>query len=110
AQIMQDKMMVFRPAVIGRLEQLSFTEGTRMHPYMIDGATYSETVNIKLPAGFDVDEIPDGAKLDTEFGKYEASYVVKGDTLTFTRSLRLSRSTIAADKYDGVRNFFGRVR
>ena len=110
AQIMQGKLMVFKPAIIGRLERLSFTEGKRMHPYMIDATFYSETVRFKLPPGFDVDEIPSATKLETDFGKYEANYEVKGDQLIFTRSLKLNRSTISADKYDTVRNFFGRVR
>jgi hypothetical protein len=109
AQIMQGRLMVFKPAIIGRLEQLSFTEGTRVHPYLIDATLYSETVKIKLPEGFDVDELPSGTKIETAFGKYDANYSVSGDLLTFTRSLKLNRSTIPADKYDTVRSFFGRV-
>lgn len=109
AQIMQGKLMVFKPAIIGRLEQLSFTEGTRLHPYLIEATTYSETVKIKLPQGFDVDEIPSATKIETEFGKYNANYVVNGDVLTFTRSLKLNRSTIPANKYETVRSFFVRV-
>lgn len=109
AQIMQNRLMVFKPAIIGRLEQLTFTEGVRVHPYMIDARVYSETVRIKLPAGFNVDEIPDETKLDTEFGNYHANYEVKGDTLIFSRSLKLNRSTIPSEKYDTVRNFFGRI-
>ncbi len=110
AQIMQGKLMVFKPAIVGRLERLSFTEGKRMQPYMIDATYYSETVRFKLPQGFSVDETPDAVKLDTDFGKYEVKYEVKGDQLIFTRSLKLTRSSIPADKYDSIRKFFGSVR
>lgn len=109
AQLMQDRLMVFKPAVIGRLERLSFTEGKRAHPFMIDATTYSENVKIKLPTGFVVDEIPEATRIDAAFGKYDASYEVSGEYLIFTRSLKLNRSTIPADKYDTVRAFFGRV-
>lgn len=109
AQIMQDRLMVFKPAVVGRLERLSFTEGKRIHPFMIDATTYSESVKIKLPPGFAIDEVPDSTNLETDFGKYTANYEVSGDSLVFTRSLRLNRSTIPADKYETVRSFFGRI-
>jgi hypothetical protein len=109
AQIMQGRLMVFKPAVIGRLERLSFTEGRRSHPFVLDNTSYSESVKIKLPVGFEVDEMPEPAKLETAFGKYSADYKVVGDSLVFTRSLVLNRSTIPADKYDSVKNFFGSV-
>lgn len=109
AQIMQDHLMVFRPAIIGRLERLGFTEGKRQNPFKLDAADYTETVKIKLPAGFVVDEMPDAAKLETPFGQYNATYRVEGDTLLFSRSLKLARATIPPDKYETVRDFFGRI-
>jgi hypothetical protein len=110
AQIMQNRLMVFKPAVIGRLDRLSFSEGKRMHPYMVDSTSYAERVNIKLPQGFVVDEVPDATSLETAFGKYSANYEVKGEYLIFTRELKLNRTSVPAEKYDMVRNFFGRVR
>ena len=110
AQIMQGRLMVFKPAVIGRLDRLSFTEGKRNHPYLVDATSYTESVKIKLPTGFIVDEMPEATQIQTEFGKYSAKYEVSGEFLIFTRSLNLSRSTIPADKYDTIKGFFGRVR
>ena len=81
-----------------------------MHPYMIDAQAYTETVKVKLPAGFAVDEMPDPTKIETAFGRYSAAYEVKGDTLIFARSLKLNRATVPADKYDTVMTFFGNVR
>lgn len=109
AQIMQNRLMVFKPAVIGRLDNLLFSDGQRLHPFMIDASAYSESIKIKIPAGFIVDEIPEATKLETSFGKYSVNYEVKDEYIIFTRSLKLNRSTIPADKYDSVRNFFGQV-
>ena len=109
AQVMQNRLMVFKPAVIGRLDNLSFNDGERLHPFMIDSSAYSESIKIKIPAGFTVDEIPEATKLETSFGKYSVNYEVKDDYILFTRSLKLNRSTIPADKYDSIRNFFGQV-
>lgn len=110
AQVMQNRLLVFKPAVIGRLERLSFSNGARVHPYKINSSAYSETVMVKLPAGFTVDEIPDATRLDSAFGKYSATYEVANGYLTFKRSLTLTRTLVPAEKYDSVENFFGRVR
>jgi Domain of Unknown Function with PDB structure (DUF3857)/Transglutaminase-like superfamily len=109
AQIMQNRLMVFKPAVIGRLDNLSFNDGQRLHPFVINSTAYSESIKIKIPAGFTVDEVPEATKLETSFGKYSVDYEVKEDYILFTRSLKLNRSTIPADKYDSIRSFFGRV-
>ncbi len=109
AQIMQGKLMVFKPAVIGRLDRLSFSEDKRMNPFMIDSVSYSEKVKIKLPTGFSVDEIPEAMDITVDFGKYSASFEVAGEYLIFHRSLKLTRSEVPAAKYDSVKTFFGKI-
>lgn len=109
AQIMQDRLMVFKPTIIGRLDQLSFTEGKRFNPYRVNSTAYSESVRIKLPDGFTVDEVPDTVKLETPFGTYDATYEVKGEHIVFTRSLKLNRYEVPAENYGSIRDFFGRV-
>jgi hypothetical protein len=109
AQIMQERLMVFKPAIIGRLDRLSFSEGKRFNPFMINATSYSENVRIKLPAGFAVDEIPEATKLETPFGKYDASYEVNGEHIVFTRSLKLNRYMVPAENYASIRDFFGRM-
>ncbi len=76
---------------------------------MLEPYALTETVHIKLPADFDVDELPDPLKLDTPFGSYTASYEVKGDQLVFTRTLTLRATTIPTDQYASVRSFFERI-
>lgn len=109
AQIMQGKLLVFKPAMLSRTNRV-FTDGKRTQPYVVDSSTYSENVKIKLPEGFIVDELPDATSLETSFGKFSANYAVDGGYLIFKRSMKLNRSTIPADKYDSVRSFFGRVQ
>ena len=106
---MQERLMVFKPAIIGRLERFSFSTEKRMNPFMMDATSYSESVKIKLPEGFAVDEMPEATKLQTAFGNYDATYEVSGEYLVFNRALTINRSTILPDKYQTVKDFFGRV-
>jgi hypothetical protein len=110
AQLMQGKLMVFNPAMVGRLDQFSLIEGKRATPIMIDSSYYTETIKVKLPDGFIVDEMPESNKIETPFGNYSAKYEMGNGFLLLTRSLVLNRTTVPASGYEDVKHFFGVVR
>jgi len=109
-QIMQNRLLVFNPAIVSRRESLLLTEGKREHPIVLDSHAFTEVVRVKLPAGFDVDEMPDAVKLNAPFGSYKTSYEVKNGELVFTRALTQRATTIPAAQYQLVRSFFERIR
>jgi hypothetical protein len=109
-QLMQGRLLIFRPAIVGRRDSLYLTEAKRKHPVVLTSNAYSETVRVKLPAGFAVDEMPDAVKLDTAFGSYATSYEVKDGELIFSRKLVQRATTIPAEQYNSVRSFFERIR
>jgi hypothetical protein len=109
-QLMQDRLLVFKPAIVSRLDGLSLTAAARKHPVVLQSRAYNETVHIKLPAGFDVDELPDAVKLETAFGSYTSTYEVKDGSLIFTRALVQRAATIPAERYADVRAYFERIR
>jgi hypothetical protein len=110
AQLMQDRLLVFKPAVVSRREGLALTAATRKHPVVLRANAYSETVQVKLPAGFTVDEVPDAVKPETSFGTYVTSYEVKNNQLVFKRQLSQQATTIAPADYEKVRKFFESIR
>ncbi len=109
-QLMQDRLLVFKPAIVSRRESVFLNATARKHPVVLSSYAYTETVNVKLPAGFDVDELPDAVKLDAPFGTYAATYAVKDGQLHFTRTLLQRAATIPVEQYATVRNFFERIR
>jgi hypothetical protein len=109
-QVMQGRLLVFKPAIVSRRDSLFLTESSRKHPVVLESHAYTETVKVKLPEGFDVDELPDPMKLDTPFGTYATSYLVKEGQLHFTRSLLLRGATISVGDYAKVRGFFEKMR
>jgi hypothetical protein len=110
AQLMQDRLLVFKPAIVSRLDWLSLTGASRTHPVVLNSRAYTETVRFKLPEGFNVDELPDPVKLETAFGNYASTYEVKDGQLVFTRTLVQRATIIPAAQYSAVRNFFERIR
>jgi hypothetical protein len=109
-QLMQDRLLVFKPVVVDRLNSLWLTENTRTHPVVMEANSFNETATFKLPAGFIVDEMPDPINLETSFGKYSTSYEVAGGSLIFKRSLVLNSATIPVEKYSTVKDFFVKIR
>jgi len=110
AQLMRGKLMVFKPAVVSRRSSVFLTDAKRKHPVVLDSEAYVETVRIKLPEGFDVDEMPDAVEVNQPFGNYAAKCEVKDGHLIFRRSLALKAGTIPVEQYASVRGFFERIR
>ena len=110
AQSMRGQLLVFKPAVVARRDSLDLMATARRHPLVLESEAFTETVRVKLPDGFAVDEMPDAAKLETPFGKYSATYEVKDGHLIFTRNLVVQAGMIPAAQYPQVREFFGRIR
>lgn len=109
-QLMQGRLLVFKPVVVARRDALFLTESKRSHPVQLDSNAFSEKIVFKLPAGFAVDETPDAVTLDTPFGKYSTKYEVKEGQLIFTRTLVVNQATVSVDKYEAVRSFYTKIR
>src|ERR1044072_8249475 len=107
---MRDRFLFLKPAMVSRRDSLVLTEARRTQPVVLTSNSYTETVRVKLPAGFAVDEVPDAVKLETSFGSYATNYEVKDGQLLFTRKLIQRATTIPADQYSSVRSFFEKIR
>jgi len=106
---MQNRLLVFKPAIINSTNSVYLTEKTRLHPVMLDSEPFNETMTFTLSPGLVVDEILDAVSLETPFGKYKNSYEAKDGKLVFTRSLIVNRSTVPVDKYNSVRDFYSKI-
>ena len=102
--------MVFKPAIVSRRSSLFLLETKRKHPVVLDSEAFDETDRIKLPEGFEVDEMPDPAEVNQPFGSYAAKCEVKDGHLIFHRSLTLKAVIIPVEQYASVRGFFEKIR
>ena len=109
AQLMQNRLLVFKPAIVGRRGGVFLTEAKREQPVMLGSRAMRETTIFNLPTGFVVDEMPDAVTLETPFGKYSTKYESKDGRLVFTRSLVTTRTTVPVDKYNSVKDFYSKI-
>lgn len=109
-QLMQGRLLVFKPALVSRHESIFLTERVRRHDVVLEPYSYSEQVKVKLPDGFAVDETPDPVKVESGFGAYSTVYEVKDGQLHFRRNLIVRGGRIPANQYAVVRGFFEKMR
>jgi len=108
-QLMQNRLLVFKPAVANRTSSVYLTEKARKTPVVIEANSFTETAVFNLPAGFVVDEMPTPVTLSTPFGKYSTTVQSKDGKFRFTRSLVLNRSVVPVERYGEVRDFFSKM-
>ncbi len=108
-QVMQGRLLMFKPAPVSRREGSAFVEPTRKYRISLKAYSFSETVNITLPAGFHVDEMPEPVSLEVPFATYASACKVDNGQLVFTRSLVERAAVVPASEYDQVRRFFDRM-
>ena len=109
AKTMRGKLMVFKPALVTRRDVPDLSKEKRAYPVVLKPYAFSETARIKLPAGFEVDELPDAVELNQTFGNFAARWEVKDGYLLFKRALIVRAGLLPIEQYAAVRNFFGRV-
>jgi len=106
AQSMRGQLLVFRPAIVSRRDGLVLLEETRRHPVVLDAGSETDTVAVKLPAGFSIEELPAKMEAETPFGTYSAEWEAGDGELIFRRSLETRATAIPAEEYKTVRDFF----
>jgi hypothetical protein len=109
-QLMQGKLLIFNPTIVSRRDSVDMTEPLRKLPIVVDSEAFSETLQLKLPAGFVVDEMPDPVDLKAAFGSYHTECSSKEGNLTYRRSLTLSNAVLPAAQYGEIRKFFVSIR
>jgi hypothetical protein len=109
AQVMQGRMIVFKPAVLNHFDGFRPQADKRIHPLLLEPECYHRSVHVKLPGGFKVDEMPDQASFETKFGKFSSSYKLDGDDFVFTEDLDVSAAMVPASDYPELKRFFQHV-
>jgi hypothetical protein len=109
AQLMNNRLMVFKPAIVARRTGFSFSEPSRKYPVVLRSQQATDVVRVKLPEGFKIDELPDAVKIDASFGQYVSHFEVTNGMLIYTRNVSMTPSVIPPERYSEVRSFFQRV-
>jgi len=103
-------LLLVRPRVVGELAGYFDPTKPRHYPYEL-GAPFvdSDTVEITLPEGFKVDELPDPAKASFAFGEYTSKTEAAGNVLKYTREYKVTSTLVPLDRIDQLKRLFSQI-
>jgi len=104
-----NRLLVFKPALFGMDVPLPNLTETRLTPLMISATSYQETIEATIPEGFAVDELPMPFTVRHPLGSFRLECQVKGSRVIFERSLRLGSGIVPPEEYPALLKFLGSV-
>ena len=103
-------MLLVRPRVLGELAGRWDANKPRHYPYEFRGPFLDrDTVEISLPEGFTVDELPDPAKVTFPFAEYASKTESGQGVLKYTREYKQSATEVPLEHMDQLKKFFGQI-
>ncbi len=108
-QLAQGKLLIVRPGQLASGGEYAFPSKPRTTPVKLDSAMRRDSIRVKLPAGFKLDELPPSGKLESPYGTLQASWAVRDGEIVMEQTLEVRDVLAPAAEYAKVREFFERV-
>ena len=108
-QSMQGKLLIVRPGLLTSGGEYFFSNDRRTTPVRLNGDLRRDTIRIRIPQGFKLDEKPSASKIEGAYGTLEATWDVKDGEIIMTQTLEVKPVTVPAAEYEAVRKFFNQL-
>jgi hypothetical protein len=109
AQMMQGRMLVLNLAVAEPPAMHLPSNSERLQPVLLDGRLYRKRVEVQLPSGFAVDEMPAPYHLESSFARFTLAYRQEKGALILEEELRTETVTLLPSDYPAIKKFFDSV-
>lgn len=102
-------LLLVRPRVVGSYSE-ALNDKSRKYPISFESlGTWRDTVDVKIPNGFVVDEVPDPVNIDVGFATYHSEVKADGGTLHYSREYVLKKLALPADQYADLKKLEGEI-
>ncbi|HEX6773969.1 MAG TPA: DUF3857 and transglutaminase domain-containing protein [Acidobacteriaceae bacterium] len=102
-------LLLVRPRIFGS-DAWSLPRETRSWPIDLSAIqTRTDHIDVALPPGYVVDELPDPVSLDTDFASYHSAVTADTTALHYTREYTVKQLQLDASRYDDLRKFSERI-
>lgn len=101
-------MLLVRPRIVGnKSKNLLETKEPRKFPVEFEGPKRDiDTFEIKLPAGYEVDDLPPAMDVEYSFGSYHSKTEKQGDALRYTRTFEIKELSVPLVKVEELKKFY----
>jgi Domain of Unknown Function with PDB structure (DUF3857)/Transglutaminase-like superfamily len=106
AQITGKRLFVY-PNICNRWDNRLAEDSTRLYAVdLVEDRTETDSVKIKLPAGYTPESIAKPFLIQTPYGNYSASITIAGDEMIYYRKLSLNKGRFPATEYSKLVQFY----
>jgi hypothetical protein len=101
-------LLLVRPRFIGnKSSDLLETKEPRKYPVEFEGPSRdTDTFEIALPPGYEVDDLPPPVNADYSFASYHSKTEVNGNTLKYTRTFEVKELSVPLSKVEDLKKFY----
>lgn len=101
-------LLLVRPRVVGsNSSDLLETKEPRKYPVEFDGPwKNSDTIEIAIPTGYEVDDLPPPVNADYSFASYHSKTEASGNTLKYTRTFEVKELTVPVSKIEDLKKLY----
>jgi hypothetical protein len=101
-------LLLVRPRVLGSKSWAVLeTKEPRKFPIEFEGPSRdTDSFDIALPPGYEVDELPPPMDADYSFGSYHSKTEASGQMLHYTRSVEIRELSVPVSKMDDLKKFY----
>ncbi len=101
-------LLLVRPRVLGsKTSALLETKERRNFPVEFEGpAQDTDTFEIAIPPGFEVDDLPPPVDVDFSFASYHSKTVVSGNAIRYNRTFEVKELSVPVSKADDLKRFY----
>jgi hypothetical protein len=105
---MAGNLLLVRPRVLGsKGSGILETKEPRKFPLEFEGPSRdTDSFDIALPPGYEVDELPPPMDADYSFGSYHSKTEASGQMLHYTRALEIKELSVPVSKMDELKKFY----
>ena len=104
-------LLLVRPRVLGSKSwNVLETKEPRKFPIEFEGPVRdTDSFDIALPPGYEVDELPAPVDADYSFGSYHSKTEASGNALHYTRSMEIKELSVPLGKMDELKKFYRQI-
>ena len=102
------ELLLVRPRVLGeKSSDILEKKEPRKYPVEFEGPRRdNDRMEITLPEGYQVDELPSPTDVDYSFGSYHSKTELKGNTLVYTRTFEIKEVSVPLEKMEDLKKFY----
>jgi uncharacterized protein DUF3857 len=103
-------LLLVRPRVVGEMAGEWDTSKPRKYPYLFQAPySQSDNVEISLPDGFKIDELPDPTDAKFPFGEYKSKTESAGNILRYSREYKINATSVPMDHMAELKKLFTEI-